>query len=96
MPFKGTLWKGLNMNKKKMFIISDIHGYYDEMIKALEKAGYNENNDEHKLICLGDIFDRGAQSLAVYEYLKRLSDEDKAIVLSGNHSLFLIQFLQGS
>lgn len=24
------------MNKKKMFIISDIHGHYDEMIKALE------------------------------------------------------------
>ena len=96
MPFKGTLWKGLNMNKKKMFIISDVHGYYDEMIKALEEAGYDENNSEHKLICLGDIFDRGAQSLAVYEYLKRLSDENKAIVLLGNHSLFLIQFLQGS
>lgn len=24
------------MKKKKMFIISDVHGYYDEMIKALE------------------------------------------------------------
>ena len=84
------------MNKKKMFIISDVHGYYDEMIKALEEAGYDENNSEHKLICLGDLTDRGAQSLAVYEYLKRLSDEDKAIVLPGNHSLFLIQFLQGS
>lgn len=24
------------MNKKKIFIISDVHGYYDEMIKALE------------------------------------------------------------
>lgn len=84
------------MNKKKMFIISDIHGYYDEMIKALEEAGYDENNSEHKLICLGDLTDRGSQSLAVYEYLKRLSDEDKAIVLPGNHSLFLIQFLQGS
>ena len=84
------------MNKKKMFIISDVHGYYDEMIKALEEAGYDENNSEHKLICLGDIFDRGAQSLAIYEYLKRLSDENKAIVLLGNHSLFLIQFLQGS
>lgn len=25
------------MKKKKMFIISDVHGYYDEMIKALER-----------------------------------------------------------
>ena len=25
------------MNKKKMFIISDVHGHYDEMIKALER-----------------------------------------------------------
>lgn len=83
-------------NKKKMFIISDLHGCYDETIKALEEAGYDENNSEHKLICLGDIFDRGSQSLALYEYLKRLSDENKAIVLPGNHALFLIQFLNGS
>lgn len=84
------------MNKKKMFIISDVHGYYDEMIKALEEAGYDENNSEHKLICLGDIFDRGTQSLAVYEHLKRLSDENKAIVLAGNHTLFFISLLKGS
>ena len=25
------------MKKKKIFIISDVHGYYDEMIKALER-----------------------------------------------------------
>lgn len=25
------------MKKKKMFIILDVHGYYDEMIKALER-----------------------------------------------------------
>ena len=84
------------MNKKKMFIISDIHGFYDEMIKVLEEAGYDENNSEHKLICLGDLTDRGSQSLAVYEYLKRLSDEDKAIILAGNHTLFYVSFLEGS
>lgn len=82
--------------KKKLFVVSDIHGYFNELIEALNKAGYDENNDNHLLISIGDEFDRGGQSLDVYKYLKRLSDEGKAIALKGNHSCFLTDYLDGS
>lgn len=33
-----------DMNKKKIFAISDIHGFYDEMRNALAEAGFREND----------------------------------------------------
>ena len=73
---------------KKLFFCSDIHGYYDVMINALNEAGFDENNPNHLLVVLGDIFDRGEQAVQVYEYLKRLNDKKKAVVVSGNHHKF--------
>lgn len=80
---------------RKLFVISDVHGHYQEMINALEQAGYDEDNENHLLVSCGDEFDRGEQSLAVYLYLRRLSNEGKAIVLKGNHSMFLTGYLSG-
>lgn len=80
---------------KKLFVVSDVHGHYQEMINALEQAGYDEDNENHLLISCGDEFDRGGQSLAVYLYLRRLSNDGKAIVLKGNHSSFLMDYLTG-
>ena len=28
----------------KYFVVSDIHGFYDELIEALNTAGYDKNN----------------------------------------------------
>jgi serine/threonine protein phosphatase 1 len=82
--------------KKRIWAVSDIHGNYDALIKALNDAGYNEEDEDNLLIVIGDHFDRGRQSLAVYEYLKRLSDEGKAIVLKGNHDSMFIDYLNGT
>ena len=80
---------------KKLFVVSDVHGHYHEMIDALEQAGFDENNENHLLISCGDEFDRGEHSLAVYTYLRRLESINKAIVLKGNHSIFMIDYLSG-
>lgn len=80
---------------KKLFVVSDVHGHYHEMIDALEQAGFDENNENHLLISCGDEFDRGEHSLAVYIYLRRLESINKAIVLKGNHSMFMIDYLSG-
>ncbi len=80
----------------KYFVVSDIHGHFNELIGALNKAGYDENNLDHKLISLGDMFDRGSESREVYLYLKRLNDEGKAICLKGNHEPMLEGYLDGS
>lgn len=80
----------------KLFVVSDLHGHYKELIKALKKAEFDENNDNHLLISLGDMFDRGQDSVLVYEYLKKLSDKKKAICLKGNHEPMFISYLKGS
>ena len=68
----------------KYFVTSDIHGYYTELITALNKAGYQKDNKDHTLIVLGDIFDRGRQPLQVYNFLKSIP-EDRLILIRGNH-----------
>ena len=80
---------------KKYFVISDIHGHYDEMIEALKKYEYDCNNPHHHLIVIGDMFDRGTQSKEVLEYLHPLTVEGKATVILGNHDNFLIELLNG-
>lgn len=45
----------------KFFVISDVHGYYDEMVQTLEAAGFDPNNEEHWLISCGDEIDRGSE-----------------------------------
>ncbi|MCF7924838.1 MAG: fructose-bisphosphatase class III [Candidatus Izimaplasma sp.] len=79
----------------KYFVISDIHGYYDAMIESLKKAGHDLENNNHQLLILGDMFDRGPQSKEVLKYLYSLYQNGKAQFVLGNHDLFLIEFLQG-
>lgn len=80
-------------NNKTIFAISDIHGHYTETIKSLKEAGYNENNTQHFLVVCGDIFDRGRENIEIYQWLKKLTDESKAIVIKGNHDSMFIDFL---
>ncbi len=77
---------------KTYFVISDIHGFYKEMISALHKAGYRKNNPEHKLVVLGDIFDRGPDSVKVYKFLKSLPKK-RRILIRGNHETLLRQLV---
>jgi hypothetical protein len=70
----------------KLFVVSDIHGFYDEMINALDKAGFDKNNEEHWLIVCGDVWDRGDQPIEVMHYLNSLH---RKVLVKGNHeSLF--------
>ncbi len=80
--------------KKTIFFISDLHGYFDITIKSLQDAKWDETNPNHFLIVLGDIFDRAEQNVQIFEWLYRLTKENKAIVTSGNHHKFLIDFLE--
>ena len=68
----------------KYFCLSDIHSFYTPMITALEEAGFDSNNQEHILIILGDIFDRGPDTWKVYNFIKSLLP-DRVILIKGNH-----------
>lgn len=81
--------------KKKIFVVSDIHGHYTELINSLNEVGFDETNDKHLLISLGDMFDRGSESYQVYKYLKKLADTEKVICLKGNHEPMFTSWLLG-
>lgn len=83
------------MNNKKIFFCSDIHGEFQILRNTLDEVGFDEENPNHLLVVLGDINDRGREFLNLYKYLKILCDDGKAIVTSGNHHSFLVDFLEG-
>ena len=68
--------------KKKLFVCSDIHGFFDEMKAALDKAGFDPNNENHWFIGVGDFIDRGGQPLEVVQYLMSLP---RKVLIRGNH-----------
>lgn len=65
------------------FITSDVHGFFDELMVTLNSKGFDVNNSDHKLIILGDLFDRGPDNRKVYEFVKSLGD--RFIYVRGNH-----------
>ena len=75
----------------KFFVTSDIHGFYDEMIKALNDAGFDENNEDHWLVTCGDHFDRGPDPTLVMRYLRSLP---RKILVRGNHEELLVDCCQ--
>ena len=66
----------------KLFVVSDVHGYYDELMDALHKAGFDKENPDHWLIGCGDFFDRGRQPLEVMNYFMSLP---RKVLIRGNH-----------
>ena len=72
----------------KFFIMSDIHGFYDEMKLALDEAGFDPNNEEHWIVTCGDHFDRGSQPEQVMNYLMFL---ERWIGIKGNHEELLTE-----
>lgn len=78
--------------KKRYFIVSDIHGFYDEFMNSLNAKGYNKDNPNHVLVVLGDCFDRGTQNKKVFEFLTSIP-EDNIILIRGNHEDLLMEMI---
>ena len=74
----------------KLFVITDIHGFYDEMIDALKSAGFDKNNPNHMLIGCGDYWDRGKKPYEVMRYLENLP---RKVLVRGNHEDLMEQLL---
>ena len=62
-----------------LYCISDIHGEYDLFIKLLKKINFNFNDE---MIILGDIIDKGEQSLKLAQFIFNMPN---MILLMGNH-----------
>ena len=76
---------------QKIFVASDVHGHYAEMMEALRAAGFDEKNEEHIFLSMGDLFDRGTENGKIYSFVK---DLPRKILLKGNHEDMLCRILQ--
>jgi protein phosphatase len=89
-------------------IIGDIHGCYDELKELLTKLDYNINenliySDElaitsarhRRVIFLGDLIDRGPNSIAVLALVMNMVKHGIAFCILGNHDLKFLSYLKG-
>ena len=79
-------------------IVGDIHGLYDEFIDFIKSIGYEVNNfrithkENRKILFLGDVIDRGQQSLEMLKILYNAVSLDGHYAILGNHEYKLLQF----
>lgn len=74
-------------------IVGDIHGEIDALNSLLHVMGYNlkgEHPEQRKLIFVGDLCDRGQNSVAVIQQVKILIERGHAYCVLGNHELNLL------
>lgn len=74
----------------KIFAVSDVHGHYTELMRALDGAGFDPDNREHLFVSCGDLFDRGEENRRVWEFVEGLR---RRVLISGNHDERLAEIL---
>lgn len=78
------------IQKKKIFVTSDIHGHCSILKEALENIGFDPLNEDHLLVCCGDYFDRGDENDQVMHFLERIVNK---VLVRGNHEDMLLDLL---
>jgi bis(5'-nucleosyl)-tetraphosphatase (symmetrical) len=73
------------------FAIGDLQGCYKEFRQLLDLIGFDRAYD--RLWLVGDIVNRGPDSLAVLRFVKELNDA--VIMVLGNHDLHLLMVAEG-
>jgi hypothetical protein len=74
-------------------IIGDIHGEFSALLALLERLGYNhhgQHRNDRKLVFVGDLCDRGPDSLGVIQFVQHLVQQGNAQAVLGNHEINLL------
>jgi hypothetical protein len=75
-------------------VVGDVHGELDALHSLLAHLGYDAEGrhpDERRLVFVGDLCDRGADSPGVIALVKRLVDSGRALATLGNHEVNLLR-----
>ena len=75
-------------------VIGDIHGEIGALYSLLDRLGYNADGvhkQGRKLVFVGDLVDRGPDSVAVCSLLKDMWEKENAQIVMGNHELNILR-----
>ncbi len=75
---------------RRVLALSDIHGHLKTLNLALDKARYCPDDI---LVVVGDMIEKGAQSLGVVRKIMALSQKGTVYALTGNVDMWMTRFL---
>lgn len=75
---------------QRLLVVSDIHGHFDWLVQLLKKLEYGGDDI---LVIVGDLIDKGPESLRVVRYVMELCRRYPVYVSMGNVDLARVQML---
>ncbi len=97
------LWNNQKSEKGPFDIIGDVHGCYEELTELIGLLGYRIDDDgaarhpeNRKLVFVGDLVDRGPDSPAVLNLVRRATSTGTAFCVPGNHDEKFLRYLKGA
>jgi protein phosphatase len=97
------LWSDRSSEEGPFDIIGDVHGCFDELTELLERLGYLVDREKpaakppgtRRAVFLGDLVDRGPQSVKVLKLVMDMTSKGQALCVPGNHDDKLQKHLSG-
>jgi serine/threonine protein phosphatase 1 len=70
---------------KRHFVVGDVHGKFDSLMRLLESADYDPETDI--VYSVGDMIDRGPESFEVFEFFH----QPNTYAIQGNHEHMVVE-----
>lgn len=77
----------------RYYVTADVHGYFSELKDALTQQGFFADQEPHKLIVCGDLYDRGTEASQLQAFILELLAQDQVILIHGNHEDLTLNLL---
>ncbi len=70
----------------RLWVVGDIHGYYDSFVKLVSKLNLDERD---MVVSIGDMIDGGPESVGVVDWF---IENDQFLAILGNHEQMLLDY----